>query len=245
MNQVAYTRFELIRLLRNARFFIFTLVFPLVLYFIIAAPQKNDHDLANTGISAPLYFMVSIASFGTMMGMVSSGARIAAERTAGWTRQLRVTPLSAAAYFRAKVLSAYLVACVTLLLLYVSGASLGVSLGAGKWIEMTALVLVALLPFAALGILLGHLLTSDSIGPATGGVVSLLSLVSGTWFPLTQGTFLYHLAQYLPSYWLVQAGRVSLGGSAWGAKGWTVVVVWTLVLARLARLAYRRDTGRV
>lgn len=245
MSQVAYTRFELVRLLRNARFFIFTLVFPLVLYFVIAGPQKGDHDLAGSGISAPLYFMVSIASFGTMMAMVSSGARIAAERTAGWTRQLRVTPLTAVAYFRAKVITAYLTACTTLALLYISGLALGVSMSLGRWVEMTALVLLALMPFAALGILLGHLMTADSIGPATGGVVSLLSLVSGAWFPLTHGTFLYDVAQYLPSYWLVQAGHVGIGGSAWGTKGWIVVVVWTIVLVRLARFAYRRDTNRV
>jgi ABC-2 type transport system permease protein len=49
---------------------------------------------------------------------------------------------------------------------------------------MTGLILVGLLPFAALGVLLGHLLTPDTIGPAAGGLVSLLALVSGTWFPL-------------------------------------------------------------
>jgi ABC-2 type transport system permease protein len=245
MNQVAYMRFELLRLVRNARFFIFTLVFPLVLYFVIAAPQRGDHDLAGTGIAAPLYFMTSIASFGTMMAMVSSGSRIAAERTAGWTRQLRITPLSIRAYFRAKIVTAYVMAGVTLALLYVSGLSLGVSLPAGKWVTMTLLILVALMPFAALGVALGHLMTADSIGPATGGVVSLLALVSGAWFPLTSGSFLYDVAQYLPSYWLVQAGHVALGGDAWGAKGWLVVAGWTLALVALARFAYRRDTGRV
>jgi ABC-2 type transport system permease protein len=245
MSQVAYTRFELLRTFRNVRFFLFTLVFPLILYFVIAAPERSEHDLAGTGISAPLYFMVSIASFGTMMAMVSSGARIAAERTAGWTRQLRITPLTTRAYFRAKVVTAYLMACLTILLLDISGMTLGVSLPIGKWIEMTGLVLVALIPFAALGILLGHLMTSDSIGPATGGLVSLLALLSGTWFPLGNSGFLHDVAQYLPSYWLVQAGHVALGGDAWGSKGWLVVLVWTLVLVRLARWAYRRDTVRV
>lgn len=34
------------------------------------------------------------------------------------------------------------------------------------------------------------------------------------------------IAQYLPSYWLVQASHVSLGGAAWPATGWLVVVAW-------------------
>ncbi len=135
-------------------------------------------------------------------------------------------------------------ALLSLVLLYISGALLGVSLAANKWLEMTGLIVVGLIPFAALGIALGHMLTVDAIGPAIGGTVSLLALIGGTWFPVTSG-LLHDLGQFLPSYWLVQAGRVSLGGSAWGAKGWAVVLGWSLVLGVLAAWAYARDTGRV
>jgi ABC-2 type transport system permease protein len=188
--------------------------------------------------------MVGLASFGTMVSMISTGARIAGEREVGWTRQLRITPLSPRSYLRAKVLTAYMIAGLTLILLYASGASLGVSLSASNWIQMTLLIIVALLPFAALGILLGHLLNVDSMGAATGGVTSLLALVSGTWFPITHG-FLHDIGQFLPSYWLVQAGRVTLPGHAWGAEGWAVVIGWTVVLTAGAAWAYLRDTGRV
>jgi ABC-2 type transport system permease protein len=112
-------------------------------------------------------------------------------------------------------------------------------------VETTLLILVGLVPFAALGILIGHLVTVDSIGPVMGGTVSLLALVSGTWFPLGDSGFLHDLAQNLPSYWLVQASHVSFGGDAWAARGWIVVAAWTVVLVALARRAYRRDTARV
>lgn len=244
MSAVTYTRFELVRALRNRRFFFFSLGFPLVLYFVIAGPSRHQADFANTGISAPLYYMVSLASFGTMMSMISSGARIAGERQAGWTRQLRITPLSVRSYFRAKVLTSYAMALISLALLYASGVALGVRLPAHSWLSMTGLILVGLLPFAALGIALGHVMTVDSIGPVTGGTVSLLALVSGTWFPVTSG-FLHDLGQCLPSYWLVQAGRTSIHGQGWGTTGWLVIAAWTVVLTGLAGLAYRRDTGRV
>ena len=198
-----------------------------------------------SGISLPLYYMVGLVSFGAMMALISSGARIASERTDGWTRQLRVTPLSTRAYFRAKLLTGYAMALLTLVVLYASGVSLGVSLPAGVWLEMTGLILVGLLPFAALGVLLGHLLTTDVIGPATGGVVSLLALVSGTWFPLAEDGFLQDIAQFLPSYWLVQASHVSLGGHGWTPTGWTVMPHGRFALAILARAAYHRDTERV
>jgi ABC-2 type transport system permease protein len=233
-----------LRAFRNRRFFFFSFGFPLVLYFLIAAPQRNNHDLAGSGISAPLYYMLGLAAFGTMASMISSGARIAAERQAGWTRQLRITPLRPRDYFRAKVVTAYAMAITSLLLLYIAGASLGVSLPAGKWLAMTGLILVALLPLAALGITIGHLVNVESIGPLTGGLVAILAFLAGTWFPLTSG-FLYDVGQYLPGYWIVQASHIAIGGHAWGTKGWVVVIVWTVVLVFLARFAYRRDTQRV
>ena len=244
MSSATYTRYELLRTVRERRLMIFGFGFPLVLYFVIAVPNRHMQDFANSGVTAPLYYMVSLASFGTMMSMVSLGGRIAGEREAGWTRQLRITPLSPRAYLRAKVMTGYTMAALSLGLLYIAGAALGVSLSAGDWIQTTLLIAVALLPFAALGIGLGHLLTVDSVGPAIGGTVSLLALVSGTWFPVTSG-FLHDLGQFLPSYWLVQAGRVSIDGHPWGLLGWAVVLGWTVVLVAFAGWAYMRDTGRV
>jgi ABC-2 type transport system permease protein len=243
MNSLVYTRYELLRAFRNRRFFIFSLGFPLVLYFVIAGPQHNNDNFAGAGISAPLYYMAGLASFGTMLSMISAGGRIAGERQAGWTRQLRITPLAPRSYLRAKVLASYAMAATSLLLLYIAGASLGVSLSAGHWLEMTALILIALLPFAALGIALGHFMNVDSIGPVTGGTVSLLALVSGTWFPVHG--FLHDVGQFLPSYWLVQAGRVAISGHPWTLLGWLVIAGWTVALVSFAVFAYRRDTGRV
>ena len=244
MSGLLYTRYELLRAFRNRRFFFFSLGFPLILFFVIAAPNRNVKNFSGSGIALPLYYMVGLAAFGTMMAMISSGARIAGERQAGWTRQLRISPLSARAYFRAKVLTSYAMALLSLALLYAAGASIGVSLSANRWLAMTAMILVGLVPFAALGILLGHLLTTDSVGPATGGLVSLLAVVSGVWFPVSSG-FLHDVGQLLPSYWLVQASHVALTGRGWSSTGWIVVAVWTIALGVLARWAYRRDTGRV
>ncbi len=186
--------------------------------------------------------MVGMASFGTMTSMLSTGARIAWERQIGWTRQLRITPLTAPAYLRSKVIAAYAMAALSLVSLYVAGTILGVTLGAGDWLKMTGLIVLGLLPFAAGGIALGHLLNVDALGPALGGMVSLLALVSGSWFPVTHG-FLHDVGQVLPSYWLVQAGRVPLHGHGWTTTGWIVVLGWTAALSVLAAFVYRRDTA--
>ena len=242
---LAYIRYELLRTLRNRRFFLLSLGFPLVLFYLLAGSTGNVHNFEHTGVSAPLYFMVGLASFGTMGAMLSCGARIASERAVGWNRQLRISPLSPRAYFRVKVLTGYMMAAISLIVLYVAGTTLGVTLRADQWLKMTGLILVALVPFAALGILIGHLLTPDSVGPAMGGSISLLAFLGGTWFPIPDHGFLHDVGQFIPSYWLVQASHVAVGGRAWSGMGWGVIAAWTVVLSLLAAQAYRRDTGRV
>src|ERR1700733_3135774 len=100
MKPLTYTRFELLRTLRNRRFFVLSLGFPLILYYLIAGSAHDVSDLAGTGLSAPLYYMVGLASFGTMAAMLSCGGRIAAERAVGWNRQLRIPPLFPGPCFR-------------------------------------------------------------------------------------------------------------------------------------------------
>jgi ABC-2 type transport system permease protein len=239
-----YARLELVRAFRNGRLLIFSFGFPLVLYFVIAAPNRHEHDFQGTGLSAPLYYMVGLAAFATMMATTASGARIAAERAAGWNRQLRITPLSSRSYIGAKIVTAYATAIASMLLLYLAGAVLGVRIDAGYWLAMTGLILVGLVPFAALGVLIGHLAGVDTVGPAMGGTVSVLALLGGTWFPITSGV-LYDIARFLPSYWLVQASRVAVGGTGWGVRGWIVMATWSAVLIAFAARVYRRDTKRV
>lgn len=244
MTRLVLTRYELLRLLRNRRFVVFSLAFPLILFYAIAGPNRHVRDLQHTGIPAPLYFMVGLAAFGTMNAVLGAGARIAAERAAGWNRQLRLTPLSAQTYLGAKVLSGYLVALATLAALFAAGASLGVSMAASRWLHMTALLLIGLLPFAALGILVGHLVSADAVGPAIGGLTALLALLGGVWFPISGHGVLHFVGQALPSYWLVQAARIAVGGHGWTLTGWLVVAGWTAALTAAAGRAYRRDTRR-
>jgi ABC-2 type transport system permease protein len=236
-----YTRYELLRTLRSTRFFLFSLVFPLLLYYIIAGGNRHTRI---AGVPMPLYFMTGMAGWGAMMAVVSTGTRISAERQTGWNRQLRITPLSVSAYFRAKVLTGYVMALLSIVLLYGAGLTLGVHLAPAKWISMTLLILVGLIPFNVLGIWLGHLLTADAVGPAVGGIVSLFALLGGMWGPLATKGFMHSLSESLPSFWLVEAGRSALGGELWPGKGWLVIAVWSVVLGRLAARAYRRDTQR-
>ena len=67
----------------------------------------------------------------------------------GWNRQLRLTPLTPRTYFRAKVITGYALAAVSIVLLCVAGLTLGVHLAPGRWATMIWLILIGLIPFAA------------------------------------------------------------------------------------------------
>lgn len=242
-----YLRYEVLRLFRNRRAFIFALIFPLALYLLIAGSNKDvDQQVGNLNIRFPLVYMVSMAGYGSMIAAISGGARIATERATGWNRQLRLTPLSVRTYFGAKVLTAYLMSAISIALLYIAGLGYGVHIaGVGRWLELTGLLLVGLAPFVAMGVLVGHLLTPDSLGPALGGGSALFGFLGGQLFPLPAHGFLHELGQLLPSYWLTQASRVGVGAPGWGVRGWVTVAVWFAAMAALAGWAYRRDTQRV
>jgi ABC-2 type transport system permease protein len=236
-----YARSELVRTFRNHRFFIFSLGFPLALYLLIAGPNRHQEIL---GIPLPLYFMTGMMAFGTMIAVVSSGGRIAAERQIGWNRQLRITPLPPRAYLSAKVLSGYAMAASSIAVIALAGTVVGVRLSVGEWATLVVLILIGLIPFAGMGIAIGHLVSVDSLGPLMGGLTSILALLGGAWGPIATDGALHTVSEAMPSYWLVQAGKTAIGGSSWPLTGWIVVTAWSVAMAALAGWAYRRDTGR-
>ncbi len=243
MKGLIYIRYEVLRTVRNRRFLIFSLAFPLVLFFTVAGAHRH---VRLDGIGFPLYYMTGMAAWGSMVAVISAGGRIADERKVGWTRQLRITPLKTSTYFTAKVLTGYLMALFSIIILAFAGVSLGVHLAATGWLTMLGLLLVGLIPFAVMGILLGHLIPVDSLGPAMGGITALFALLGGTFGQLFTAGVIFDVVKDLPSYWLVQAGKSAVdGGHVWTSQAWIVIAVWTAALAAGAVRVYRRDTEKV
>jgi ABC-2 type transport system permease protein len=243
MSGTTHVRYELLRALRNWRTLFLSFALPLVVYCVVV--PANRHAVTADGISFPLYFMTGMAAYGAMWGSINPGARIARDRSKGWVRALRITPLRVRTEVVAKVLTAYLIALLTLILLYVAGTLFGVRLDAAQWFEMTGLLLVGLAPFVAAGIALGHVVSVDVLPAAMGGVVVFLALLGGAFGQLFTKGVMLTIVKLLPSYWLVHAGKTVVGSGSWPAEGWIVVVVWTLCLVPLAALAYRHDTAVV
>jgi ABC-2 type transport system permease protein len=238
-----YLRTEVRRTLRAPRYLVFVIGMPVGLFLLFSSLYGTG---TQDGIAGKAWLMVSMSVFGAMGAAVSIGGRIAGERQAGWTRQLRLTPMPGWAYVTSKAVTALLVAVPALALVYAVGAAAeGVRLPAAKWALAAGWSLLALAPFVALGIWLGHRLTVDVLGPLSGALFTALGVLGGVWFPVDQlPSGLESVAKALPSYWLAQAGREPLAGSWIGWHGVAILAIWTAVFSVLAARAYRSDTAR-
>ena len=164
----------------------------------------------------------------------------------GWTRQMRITPLPVRTYFRTKVVVGYLRALLTLVLLALAGTALGVRLPAQGWLTVLGLFLVGLIPFAVLGILLGHLIGADAAGSGRGRDRDAVR-PTGRRVRLRGGHVgpgLRSSSRRCPRTGWCRPGRPRWAAHGWPVEGWIVIAAWTVVLVPLAVRVYRRDTSR-
>lgn len=229
---------ELRRLYRSPRFLIFTIGFPLV-YFVIFSGIYGD--------DATVVLMVNMAAFGAISAAVSTGTRVAIERGIGWNRQLRLTPLPGWGYFAAKAAVAMAVALPTIVLVFVLAAIMkGVDLPASAWLGTFLVEWAGILPFAAIGLLVGMVATPDSAQGMSTVTMLLFSLLGGVLIPAqVLPAVLVNIAQALPSYWLVTIAQGQAAGEAVPLEGVLVILAWLVVAGGAVALRYRRDAARV
>ena len=137
-------------------------------------------------------------------------------------------------------------ALLTIVVLYLAGPPSACASTAAEWLTMTGLILVGLDAVRRPRRHVRPPLKPDSLGPAIGGITALFALLGGAWGPIADRRRLPRHREVHPLL-LAGPGRQGRPSAAagWPAEGWIVIAVWTAVLARLAVLAYRRDTARV
>jgi ABC-2 type transporter len=241
-----YIGYELLRLWRNKPFFFFSLIFPIALFAVFALTMgETKIPIGTHDIPVIVYYMASMAGYGALMAALSGGARISTERSSEWDRQLHLTPLSSSQYMFAKLVTAYLMSALSMLLIYLTGVLLGARVeGLGRWVVMSGLILVGVLPFAILGVALGLILPTDAMGPALGGAGAFFGFLGGMWFPFTPGTIMDHIGQLFPSYWIAQASLSAMLDVQWPLMAWVVIIGWVVGVTALAVWGYGRSGER-
>ncbi|WP_296195518.1 ABC transporter permease [uncultured Microbacterium sp.] len=248
---LTYVRIELMRRLRNRRTILFTLAFPVVMYFIVGArlvsEPLTDVPLAQGGVSVAAYIMVSMAMYGGMMSATQTGASVAIERAQGWSRQLRLTPLNPVVNVIVKMIAGMVLGLGALIATYIAGAATGVHLSVAQWI-LTGLAawLLASAVFTTLGLMVGYMVPGENAAQFTSLAVVLLSFIGGLFYPLSSmPDFMQTIAKFTPVYGIGEIARAPLTGEAFEPLALINALVWLALFVAGTVFFFRRDTRRV
>jgi ABC-2 type transport system permease protein len=237
---------EVRRLLRNRRTVIFAVISPVLFFLVFGLNKAYANDGAGHG-NVAAFVMVSMALYGAVLATTSGGAMVSIERAVGWSRQLRLTPLSPAAYISIKMLTALVLGLISVVSVFAAGIiSHKPHMPVYLWIVSGLCVWIGSLIFTAFGLFLGYLLPTENVMQFLGIGLALLSFAGGLFTPLSQFPHLFRtIAQFTPLYGLNQLVHTpQLGGNvhvAWVANA----IIWLVIFASGAVWRFRKDTARV
>ncbi len=231
------------RLLRNRRTVVLTLVVPAILFLLLKSDRRGI-ALGGTEITAATT-MIGIAVYGAMLAATSGGAMVSIERALGWSRQLRLTPLTPLAYIATKILMAMLLGATSVLVVYTIGAFSGVEMAPITWVVTAVLAWAASFVFASYGLFMGFLLPSENVMQAIGPTLGIFSLFGGLFIPVSLlPSVMQNIAPFVPTYGVAAIARFPLLGGAFDPVWLVSVLVWTTVFGLAAMALFRRDTRR-
>ena len=202
-------RSECLRYFRSPGFLLPVTLFPTMFYLLFGIVMNHNAD-ANTA----RYLLASYGVFGVMSpGLFGFGVSLAMERENGLLTLKRAMPMPPGAYLLGKMVMAMLAAAIVMLLLLALGIGLAhVQLGVPQALVFILTGMLGVLPFCALGMLVGTLVK----GQGAPGVINLIylpmSFLSGLWIPLSAlPQALQRIAPVWPSAHLQQLALGSLG----------------------------------
>jgi ABC-2 type transport system permease protein len=236
---------ELRRLVRNRRTVVFTLILPAVFFLLFGTSSDYKTQRVGEG-NVTGAVLISMAVYGAMLATTSGGAMVSIERAAGWSRQLRLTPLRPMAYIAVKLTLAMIIGAVSVAVALLVGSVSGAELPVSAWIGCGLLAWVCALVFAAFGLFMGYLLPSENVMQILSPVLAVLSFAGGLFVPVDDlGHTFATIAKFTPVYGVGEIARYPLthDGNLWVAA--LNVIVWTSVFAAGAMWRFRRDTARV
>ena len=237
---------EIRRVLRNRRTLIFAVILPSLLFLLFGLNSQYSHKHSGLG-NVSAFIMISMALYGAVLATTSGGAMVSIERAEGWSRQLRLTPLSPVAYIVIKMLTAMVLGLGSVVVVFLVGKATGKPAMPGDiWIASAAAVWVGSLVFAAFGLFMGYLLPTANVMQILSFALLLFAFGGGLFIPLSQYPHvLQTIAHYTPLYGLNQLVHAPLLNQ--GVQlSWVVnAVAWLVIFAAGAIWRFRKDTARV
>ncbi len=235
---------ELRRMLRNRRTIVFTLVLPASLLLVFGG-QTGWQDKAGSG-NVAAYILVSMALYGAALTAASGGSMVALERSLGWSRQLRLTPLNPVAYILMKAVVALAMGALAIAAVNVVGILQGkAEMPTDVWILSAVVTLFCTLTFAALGVFVGYVVPGENAMQILGPGLALLSFLGGVFIPIDQySQVVRDIAYWTPMYGVAEIARAPLTHELpWYAV--VNAVGWFAIFVAGAAWRMSKDTARV
>jgi ABC-2 type transport system permease protein len=243
---LAFTRFEVGRLLRSWKFLVVTVGFPVAFYMLFLG-DHSPNKVVDGVLPWRSYLLVSMCTFGALVAsLTAGGARLSAERASGWARQLRVTPIAAWSYVFTKVTATMLVVLPVIVLVEGVGVGFGgVHLSPTMWFELSGLLWLSALPFAFLGVFIGFLVQAETAFPVVTALMFALGYFGGLFVPVTSMPHALQLvAHTLPSFHNTALGIALLAGQRLAITHWLVLLGYGATLGLLLLVLHRREASR-
>lgn len=238
------SKVEILRNVRNRRFFVFSLLLPVGFYLLYVHLLGAHKQIGGTTWAT--YYMMSMATFSVVgAGLNGLSSRIAFERTQGWLRLVQTTPLSSIHYVTTKIVANLLMNMAEVVVLFlVGGAVEHVQLTVAQWILSGLWIAFGGLAFIVLGILIGQIAGMDASQVIASAAYFILSITGGLWFPLNSlPPLMQHVATYMPTYHLAHVAWQLVSGKSPSFADFAVLLCYFVVFTALALwvTARRRD----
>ncbi|MEU2243964.1 ABC transporter permease [Streptomyces sp. NPDC018338] len=237
----AYVRLEARRTLRETGFVISTVAVPVMMYLLFTNLGGSD------GTDWKAAAMVGMAGYGALGAALSVGNAISEDKTTGWLRQLRITPMTPRQVVTGRALTGAVVVLPSIAAVLLAGALVnGVRMAAWQWVAVAVTLWLGSLPFTLLGIGNGYRLSAQTTGVVNVACNLGLAVVGGLWFPTVLfPSWLRTISEYTPTNRFAELGVAVTEGTAPGAAALAVVAVWAALFGVYAAVSYRRSARTV
>ncbi|MFD0029197.1 ABC transporter permease [Streptomyces sp. NPDC055059] len=232
---IDYLRLEVRRTLRDTMFVIFGVGMPVMMYLLFTNLGENDPEWKTIS-------MVGMAAYGAVGSALSTGGGVAEDKTIGWLRQLRVTPMTPRQVVAGRALTGSVTVLPSIAAVLLAGGLVnGVRLDVWQWAAVALLLWLGSIPFTLLGLGNGYRLTAQTTGVANMVCNLGLSVLGGLWFPIALFPgWLQSVSSYTPTNRFAQLGTAVADGHAPSAAAVTVLAAWLLAFGSYAVVSYRR-----
>ena len=247
---------EVRRYHRIPEYFIGVVVLPVILYAMFGLGDAGKILPLGTDVGAMMF--VSIGCYGVVSeALFSFGGELATERSKGWLRRLRATPMPMWVYFAGKVALNLVFTLVSLAGMAAVAVVVGhVTFDPSRLIATIAILLTGVVAFWTMGSAIAYWVRPRAVSTIVNLVFLPLSFLSGFFYPLDQLPDIFaKVAQVLPTYhfgqlaWGVMAPAqdvASFGNPPSGTVVGHLAVVlgWFVGCGILTVLGYRRELDR-